>query len=294
MKFSDKKSLVKAISVVDYLSSLGFTPVRSSGSYHYYYSPLPGRNEKKPSFLVRTKDGKWSDRGQSRRWEDVIQLVIEMNNCSFPEAVDILLKFKDIPTIIKPQKIEKDDTPSILIEEVYELHSFPLIYELKSRCINIDIASIYCQEAWIRFPKGNKPNKVHMVIAFKNDLGGYEFRNQYLKVSQLPKFYTTIPGTTPNRDLFEGFMDFLSFLTFYRIEHNHNNTYVLNSLIYINSLYDHMKQPGINRVYFDWDNAAEKHLTELKENDITYHDMRDLYFMYEDFNDMLKNHARLK
>jgi hypothetical protein len=290
----NEKKLAKAKSVVSYLSSLGFIPVKSTGSYYYYYSPLPGRNEKNPSFLVRKADGRWNDRGINNDWDDVISLAMQMNGCDFKKAVNILMDNSEIVIEKNHEKNSTKEGPGVIIEDIKELHSNTLIRELKRRRVNVDIASLYCKEGLIRFPKGKNPERKSLFILFKNDLGGYECRNRFLKISNTPKYYTTIEGDTQDRDFFEGFIDFLSFLTFYKIERNKNFTYVLNSLIYLPVLHDDMKKPGFNNMYLDWGHFAEESLIDLRENRIPFEDKRDLYLMYDDINDMLRNYARLK
>lgn len=294
MNLSEKKHLAKAKSVVSYLSSLGFIPIKSTASYYYYYSPLPGRNEKKPSFLVRKKDDRWNDRGRNKNWDDIISLAMQMNNCDFIKAVNILINNSEIVLAPKENVSSNNDSPAIIIEDIKDIQSKVLIRELKRRKINVDIACLYCKEGTVFFPQGKNPRKKHLFILFKNDLGGYECRNRYLKVSNTPKYYTTISGNEKDRDFFEGFMDFLSFLTFFKIERNINISYILNSLIYLPVLYDDMRQSGYNNMYLNWGHFAEESLIELRENRIPFEDKRDLYLMYDDINDMLRNYARLK
>lgn len=294
MKPSERKDLAKAVPIAKYLGTLGFMPEKTTGSYRYYFSPLPGRNESHPSFLVRSKDGKWNDRGINNNWDDVISLVMQVEKCSFTKALDILLNIQGVSTEVNENPIKKNKTSAIEIIRTEYGFDFPLEYELKHRRINVNIAKKYCEQAYFRFPQSYKdPNKRHIAIAFKNDLGGYELRNSYLKISNTPKFYTYIPGEGNDRDFFEGFMDFLSYLTYKRVDKNKNHSYILNSLIYLPSLFDTMKKPGENNMYLDNDHAADLHIQELKDEGIKFNDKREMYMIYNDINDMLCNHARL-
>lgn len=298
MKPDDKKKEARKISIVTYLESLGFNYTKSSGSYYYYLSPLPGRNERKPSFLVRKKDNKWNDRGIDQNWDDIISLVMKIENINYYNALDVLLEKRN-DRFISFDKIdynnESNKRISIIIKQVSELKNKILINYLLSRKINIDIAKFYCKEAWIQFPLSKyNPQKLHLVIAFKNSLGGYEMRNSYLKISNSPKYYTFISGENSDRDIFEGFINFLSLLTYKNILKTKNNVYVLNSLIYLPYIYDYLRQTGTNNLYLDYGNSAEKQINLLKENDIKFNDRRDLFLMYGDLNDMLCRYARLK
>lgn len=292
---SGLKQEAKTIPIVSYLGSLGFFPLKESGSYYYYLSPLPGRNEKTPSFLVRKKDNRWNDRGINSHWDDVLSLVMNIEKCNLKKAIDKLLG--------APKKIIgngyretfNNKSPAIEIKDVSPLKDNYLIKYLKRRKINIELAKKYCSEAIVVFPFSNfDPGKQHLMIAFKNDLGGYEFRCPYLKISSSPKYYTTIKGRYPDHDIFEGFIDFLSWLTYKNIEVPKNNSYILNSLIFLPFLYEKMTENGTNNIYINHGNAAEKSLLGLKENNVPFIDRRGDYLIYEDINDMLTNHAMLK
>lgn len=49
-------------------------------------------------------------------------------------------------------------------------------------------------------------------IGFENDVGGYETRNKFFKGCQKAKAITTIINGSNTLNLFEGFLDFLSYL----------------------------------------------------------------------------------
>lgn len=295
MKPNERILKAKKISIIDYLSSLGFNFLKDSANYYFYLSPLPGRNEKKPSFIIRKKDLKWSDRGLNNKWGDIIDLVMTMNNCNIHTALDILLGHYDIKKVINKEELNYNYEPAIIIDDVFELKSKSLINELIRRKVDVDIARLYCKEAIVKFPNSKyRPEKKYNFIAFKNDLGGYELRNRRMKRSNSPKFYTTIPGINEDRIFFEGFINFLSLLTLNGIDKTEDTVYVLNSLIYLPQLFSLMKTPGINYMYLDWGHAAEKKYQELKDECIEFEDCRDIYYLYDDLNDMLRNYARIK
>lgn len=89
---------------------------------------------------------------------------------------------------------------------------FPVIIAyLQERGINIGLAKRECRE--LRFMNADKP---YFAIGFPNMAGGYEVRNKYFKGCVAPKDITHIRQQSEPRSvcyLFEGFMDYLSFLT---------------------------------------------------------------------------------
>lgn len=101
--------------------------------------------------------------------------------------------------------------------QVGELSSPALIDYLRERGINIELAKRECKE--LRFEHNGKP---YFAIGFPNIAGGYELRNRYFKGCLAPKDITHIRQQGEQRDvcyLFEGFMDYLSFLSI-RVNNN--------------------------------------------------------------------------
>lgn len=58
----------KKIAIVDYLYSLGHTPVKQQGSSLWYKSPL--REEKEPSFKVTSESYPCHDVGNTRGYDE--------------------------------------------------------------------------------------------------------------------------------------------------------------------------------------------------------------------------------
>ncbi len=81
---------------------------------------------------------------------------------------------------------------------------------LKSRKIDLKIAQTLCKEVHYTVH-----DKFYFAVGFANDRGGYEIRNRYFKGAIPPKDTTWIRPQKSNRScrLFEGFTDYLSYLT---------------------------------------------------------------------------------
>ena len=82
---------------------------------------------------------------------------------------------------------------------------------LKERGIEAETARKECRE--IRYGLGGKR---YFAVGFPNMNGGYEIRNRYFKACISPKAVSYIrepEGKRPVCCLYEGFMDYLSFLT---------------------------------------------------------------------------------
>lgn len=107
---------------------------------------------------------------------------------------------------------------------VKELGHTALLGYLSLRGINSTIAKSHCVEIHYR-----RNGKNYFAIGFKNDAGGYELRNPYFKGCIAPKAITTITNHNVECHVFEGFIDYLSFLVLY----GECDAVVLNSIVNI-------------------------------------------------------------
>jgi hypothetical protein len=101
--------------------------------------------------------------------------------------------------------------PSFQQLEIVPLVSPALLAYLQERGINTELAKRECREA--HFIHNGKR---YFAIAFPNISGGHEIRNKYFKGCIAPKDISHIRQSGEPRNtcyLFEGFMDYLSFLT---------------------------------------------------------------------------------
>lgn len=101
--------------------------------------------------------------------------------------------------------------PSFQQLEIVPLSSPALLSYLQGRGINLELAKRECSEA--RYTHNGKR---YFAIAFPNGSGGFEVRNPYFKGCIAPKEISHIRQAGKARTacyVFEGFMDYLSFLT---------------------------------------------------------------------------------
>ena len=107
--------------------------------------------------------------------------------------------------------------PSFQHLKVGELTHPALLRYLQERGINTALAQTECKE--LHFIHNGKP---YFAIGFPNVAGGYEVRNRFFKGCIAPKDISHIRQQGEPRNvcyLFEGFMDYLSFLTI-RVKNN--------------------------------------------------------------------------
>jgi len=163
----------RTISIKTTLNALGFIPKKETSVDAWYCSPF--RNEKTPSFKVSLSLNRWYDHGEGIGG-NIIDLIMKINQCTLNEALafldnDTYLSFHQQP-LTTPSVSDKNYT----ITKVKALENKALIAYLTSRCIDLDIATTYCNEVYYTCN-----HKKYFAIAFKNDVGGYEIRNKYFK-----------------------------------------------------------------------------------------------------------------
>ena len=310
----------KAIPIADYLLFVeGIKPThqRLSGQELWFHSPLRA-TEKTPSFKVDQTKNIWFDHGISEGGT-IIDLICKLRGVSVREALHILdvsgLKSTNVPfrkTNIRrkapPSQSEilgqskgidqeankiKDKKTSLtyVINEVTKLQHPALLDYVKSRCIDFDISHFYIDE--VTFRHTDKLVEYY-ALGWKNG-EGYEVRNKYFK-----GFVGTGKSiSTMNLDqydewlIFEGFIDFLSYLTFLKhkkgIDKLQKGVIILNSTALKKQLIPLIseKHPKTLFCFFDNDDAGDYTLKYYQDalagQKIV--DMRYLYSGYKDVNE---------
>lgn len=282
--YNQIKEAVK-VDMVEYLSKNGFDPVEDRVGRKRYISPL--RNESSGSFFLRRGLDKWLWRdyglNDQKQYQDILDFVMRFSGVNKPTAVDIILG-NDLPTKNFHQSVE-DNIPYYKVIVDKEVESGYLQGYLKDRAIGFDLAKLYCRELHITWPKSKNPMKIYKVIGWKTNKGGWEARNTFIKSTLTPSSFSYIKG---NNDtvLFEGFMDFLSALMYFKIDRFDESVVVLNGNG--NWLYAEDKlRGGVVYSYLD-NNKGGSDLTEdLLSVGISLVDRRSLFYGYDDFNDFL-------
>ena len=309
----------KTIAIQDYLAqSEGIRPASSrlNGTELWYHSPVR-EGDKTPSFKVNTTHNIWFDHGLNQGGK-IIDLMCLMRGVTVSEALNILDRsglyqgghyqsthtskqdsalFKNAEskqTEANPKKsaVEKEKSQSshsYVILDAEPLQHPALIQYLQNRCIDINIAQQYLEEVTFRHPEKLVQ---YYAVGWKN-AQGYEVRNKYFKgFAGTGKSISTLNLDQFNECLvFEGFMDFLSYLTYLK---QHKNTQqlskgviVLNSTALRKQLIPQISENGIKTLYCFLDNDASgtDTLDFLKEA-LTEQKMVDMSYLYEGHKDV--------
>lgn len=209
MNISDNKA------ITDFLQEHGHQPTSVKGNNWWYLSPL--RNEHTASFKVDVSKNVWYDfgLGTGGNLRMLIRLLFHDNNHDLFSNHFFETRFPMTTSRLSDNRAFTDVT-------VMELRNRSLLSYLKGRSISEAIATQYCKE--IHYTNHGKR---YYAVGFANRSGGYEIRNVYFKGCISPKDISVIEHGYGDCHVFEGFMDFLSYVEL----HGDCDAVVLNSVI---------------------------------------------------------------
>ena len=284
-------SLIKRYPIVEYLERKGIKPVRRTPSYALYRSPL--REETHPSFKVDTQKNLWIDYAEGRGGS-IIDLCMRLEGCTLSEAICRLEQNvsdnityssrKDfVPNNSQPVMAVNGARRLIEISDTLPPHFQE--YLTKVRCINLEKAMPFlkCISYEVR-------SRLYQAIGFANLSGGYELRDdKTFKGTIAPKDIT--PIFTDRAEpvcIFEGFMDFLSFLSMK--EEITNHCLVMNSVSNVSRTIRYLNDRHLThiRAFLDNDEAGRRAVQDFIK--AGFH-VEDMNIHYKDFKDLNEFHV---
>ena len=290
-------SRIKRYPIVEYLERKGIKPVRKTPTYAMYRSPL--REETHPSFKVDTEKNLWIDYGEGKGGS-IIDLCMRMEGCTLQEAICRLGQTASLDAAYGLSK-EKSDigtspvTPwqpsgaRKLIEVSDTLPSHLEAYLADKRCIDLNRARHFlkCISYEVR-------GRRYQAIGFANLSGGYELRDdKTFKGTIAPKDIT--PIFTDRAEpvcIFEGFMDFLSFLSMK--EEITNHCLVMNSVSNVARTIRYLNDRHLThiRAFLDNDEAGRRTVQDFIKAGFHVEDMNIHYQDFKDLNDFHVSRVR--
>lgn len=294
---------IKRHSIRTYLASRGIRPVRESAGRGMYLSPL--RKERTASFSVSYDKNLWHDFGTGEGGS-IIDLVARMEGCSEVEAVRRLAAGEHgtlIPIHTELPRASEPTPPRLVVLSDRGLTHPALVGYLTGRGIDTAIARLYCRE--VRYTIGGKE---YFAIGFRNDAGGWELRNPRFKGSSTPKNITTFDNDSDTAMVFEGFIDFLSYLSLKanrrQAESNRAcancrgakeegeanptpaiDTTVLNSVTNLQKAVPFLARHRVVHAFLDNDDAGRKAVARLEES-LPSSEVIDQSVFYRDHKDL--------
>ena len=293
-------SLIKRYPIVEYLERKGVKPVRRTPAYALYQSPL--REDMHPSFKVDTEKNLWIDYAEGRGGS-IIDLCMRLEGCTLLEAIRQLGRNYPDNTAHSPQRERVQDTSKqesirqaaangarrmIGISDTLPSHLQKYLTE--DRCINIEKAMPF-----LRSISYEVRGLHYQAIGFANQSGGYELRDSgSFKGTIAPKDITPIFMDRSRNKVtdkiqpvcvFEGFMDFLSFLSMK--EEVTSACLVLNSVSNVARAIRYLNDRHLThiRAFLDNDDAGRKATNDFIWAGFKVEDMSVHYGRFKDLNE---------
>lgn len=281
---------IKTIKLQNFLANLGYTPTKQQGNKLWYLSPF--RQESHASFKINTERNQWYDFGIGKGGNiiDLAELLYKSSDVSY-----LIRKIKDnVPNCTSIYSTsfadikEKQQTNYFENLQILPLSHPALMRYLWDRCIDLGVASSVCKELHY-----DSNGKHYFGIGFPNIAGGYELRNPFFKGCIAPKDISHFYADKPKKVcfLFEGFMDFLSFMTLRRKENDglkRQDYLVLNSVSNIHKALEPLSHYENVQCFLDTDEAGRNAYLQLsKELGKPITDASTLYNGYKDLNEYL-------
>lgn len=208
----------KNIQITDFLAEKGYQPKSKKGANWWYLSPL--HTEHTASFKVNVNKNVWYDFGLGKGGNVITLASLLYHTDKLSNLLRYLMDAKrtDFPI----NHIGRVEHPAFTDIAVKNLHNPALLIYLASRGISENIATRYCKE--VHYTCNGKG---YFAIGFPNRASGYELRNPYFKGCIAPKDISFITNGFDVCHLFEGFIDFLSFVAL----HSDCDAVILNSIV---------------------------------------------------------------
>jgi hypothetical protein len=274
----------KLIPLETILDRLGHKPCRTASNQLWYLSPF--RDEATPSFKVNPSLNAWYDFGRGAGG-DAIDLIRQLEHpLTTAEALSRLRSLTGSlppPERRRTRKADVEEPPSLELIETTPRLSRNLLNYLRDRGIDTRLAAGLIEEAVYR-----RGDARYTALAFANRNGGHELRNPKFKGTLGSKDITLLEGDPRHVLVFEGFMDFLSHVTFQR-QRPEATVVVLNSVAMRHKAVDAILglKPESVELYRDNDRAGEELLEYLVQAlpGTSVIDRADQYRGFKDLNE---------
>lgn len=288
-KFLTAAEIKERVSLVALLTNLGYEPSRKSGKEWMYLSMLRD-SDTEPSFSVNDKFGVWYDHGVGKggniidfglaywpvlSFREVLQKIVEVSRADLAAPQDGAESYRRRRIRRHVKKI-----PHYQVEEVKPLGNNDAITAyLQARGV-WHVAIDRVQEVYYHVEDEMGFRKYFFAAGWQNESGAWEVRNKYFKGCLGVKGLTIIPGNPDRIAVFEGYLNYLSWLAT-----NNGATetvLVLNSLSMLQAGIEYGKSYPESSVYFDHD---EKGLAATAEYINAVPGSTDQSAVYDGFND---------
>jgi hypothetical protein len=276
-------------SLVDLLTHLGYEPAKRIRNEQLYLSMLRD-SDTSPSFSVNDKQGTWFDFGEGKGGNIIDFGLQYWKGLPFPEVLEkIVLTCGGsvpvlAPAVYKRQPLAEKE-PNYEILDIKDLGSNAAILNyLESRCVG-QVAVGRLKEIYYYVEDEDKKRNKFFAAGWQNEQGAWEIRNLNFKGCLGHKAISFIPNSEKMLAVFEGFFNYLSWLT--------ENPFAPDSVLVLNSL--SLLQAGIFKaqdfrdiaLYLDNDPSGRQATLDFTSALPWAKDRAGIYTGYNDYNDLI-------
>ncbi|MFD1258578.1 toprim domain-containing protein [Mucilaginibacter terrae] len=283
------------IPLTDILRTIGCEPADVCTSAFMYNSPF---HDKQPlSLVVKPAENTWQDDAIAKGGNclDFVILHLKSSNedHTISDALRWLTNMVMQPIISKaPHKAAIVQLPGWQLKRTDPLEDLALIRYAEKRGIPFEVAYRHFVEAYVQ--NRNNGERIY-ALGFKNEDGGCELRNIYIKSCVAPKTITFKRGEVAKPKaihLFEGSFDYLSALIRFPQYVGQHDCIILNSIACLELAYPYITGYGYQTLYSWMDNDLQGRNTTKKITDfvksqegLTHKPLNGFYRTYKDVND---------
>lgn len=284
------KEIKQQVSLIDFLARLGFQPHGKPGRETKYLSMLRD-SDSDPSFSVNDSKGLWRDYGSGQGGNIIDFALLYFKGLTFNEALDKIAEVcaLDLEDASKSQRSRLRPAvkiPHYLVQSVKPYGSNNAINSyLKTRGV-FEAAAGRVQEVYYYVEDEKKQRKEYFAAGWKNELGGWEIRNKYFKGCLGKKAISFIAGDSRSVAVFEGYLDYLSWVTENPL--STKSVIVLNSLVLLDAAIEKAKGFSEIDLFMDRDKPGFQAARDFQKALPYARDCSTVYDGFNDYNDKLK------
>lgn len=297
-----EKKQLHSISIIEIMAHYGKRLEHTRSGL--YYSPF--RDERTPSFQIDEAKNTWYDYGTSEGG-GLFDFVCKLAGITRGEVYDWLASFRhmvpesEYKAVIAPLMQRKPQASRIVIDSAS--HTFTkdkLIEYALSRAVSKEVLAKYCEE--VIYHIDSAPDRKFFAIGFKNNSGGYVLRSSISKRCSSSDITTLDSNGQMSREVtsekvivFEGFMDFLSWITDVKQQTPQYDCCILNSVSNVAKALPWIMEHSNIAAFMDNDQAGRETLQKIMDcasegaHDVCVYDMARLYEGYNDLNEKLSD-----
>ncbi|WP_312083782.1 toprim domain-containing protein [Epilithonimonas hominis] len=269
-----------SIPLEEVLLSLGHIPTKQNEKEAWYLNPFA--SESQASFKLDKRINAWYLHSEG----------VGGNNTDFMKkylktSVNEILDWAEKQNF---SSFQNQNVPYQKFENLPKTYEINEIKNVQHRALleYLNVRKVQNQTAFLKEIHYRMNDKNYFGIGFKNDSGGYEIRNKYSKICLGKKDITGIENGSDSLRVFEGFFDFISFKNVESfLEKTPCDYIILNSVSMVSNIKNAIENYKNIELYFDNDEAGNRAVEMVTNENQNAEDCRILYSDFKDLNDWM-------